>query len=65
MAEASRWGVIFARELFDAPADSPWKSQTMMVPGVADRIERGWHERLTFALEQTRLEAEEGRMLNP
>ena len=65
MAEASRWGVIFARELFDAPADLPWKSQTMMVPGVADRIERGWHEPLTFALEQTRLEAEEGRLSNP
>ena len=37
----------------------------MMVPGVADRIERGWHEPLTFALEQTRLEAEEGRLSNP
>ena len=51
MAEASQWGVIFARELFDSPADEPWKHQTIMVPGVADRVERGWQKPVRWPLD--------------
>ena len=51
MAETSQWGVVFSRELFDTPADKPWTVQTMMTPGVADRVERGWHQPVWWALD--------------
>lgn len=53
IAEASRWGTVFARELLDAPREPPWTTQTIMVPGLADRVERGWREPMEFALDQT------------
>ena len=46
-ADASRWGVVFQRELYEAAADAPHRHQTVMVPGVADVVERGWREPLS------------------
>ena len=46
-ADASRWGVVFQRELYEAAADAPHRHQTLMVPGVADVVERGWREPLS------------------
>lgn len=44
--EASRVGTIFQREIYDEPATEAegglLVEQTLMVPGVADRVERGW-----------------------
>ena len=46
-ADASLWGVVFQRELYEAAAVVPHRHQTLMVPGVADVVERSWREPLS------------------
>lgn len=49
LPQASRWGTIFQREIYDEPAVEPLRYQTLMVPGVAD-AERGWTQSYTISL---------------
>ena len=54
LAEASRLGVVFARELHDdavRAGAAPRRQQTMMVPGLADRAERGFREPVIWELD--------------
>ena len=50
IAEASRVGVVFQRELYDEPRTSPLTEQTLAVPGVADIVERGLTEPIRWPL---------------